>query len=100
MNGDSELKKYLIGLYIVGVFLTNSYVKQYRLPEWDKTSLAELNTWYTGVTKRDIDQEKAGNSVACFAASILWPVYVVSCLSDVVVRTNVKVEAPDVLKNL
>lgn len=93
------MKKYLIGLYIVGAFLTNSYVRQYRLDEWNKADLKELHN-YQPVYQRDVEQQRIENNVACLASTVLWPLYVVSKLSDVVVRTNVKVEAPDVLKNL
>ena len=93
------MKKCLIALYIAGSFLTNSYIRQYRLPEWNKTSLAELNT-YTGINKSHVDQAKTSNDFSCFGATILWPIYIASRLSDLVMRTNVKVEASDVLKNL
>lgn len=91
------MKKYLIGLYIVGAFLTNSYVRQYRLDEWNKADIKEVHN-YSPVYKKDVDSIKIGNDFACLVATALWPVYVVSRLSDLVVRIDVKVEAPDVLK--
>jgi len=91
------MKKYLIGLYIVGAFLTNSYVRQYRLDEWNKADIKELSN-YTPVYQRDVKQQRIENNVACIFTTVLWPVYVVSRLSDLVVRIDVKVEAPDVLK--
>lgn len=91
------MKKYLIGLYVVGAFLTNSYIRQYRLPEWDKADIKEINN-YNPVYMKDIDMAKMGNKFVCLVSTVFWPVYVVSRLSDVIVRTDVKVEAPDVLK--
>lgn len=91
------MKKYLVGLYIVGAFLTNSYVRQYRLPEWNKTDIQELKN-YQGISRISVSETRMCNDFNCLLSTVLWPVYVVSRLSDLVVRTDVKVETPEVLK--
>jgi hypothetical protein len=92
------MKKFLITLYIAGLFLTNSYVRQYRWDEWNKNDIKELYSHGTDVYIRDIDHVKSGNNVCCFLATVLWPVYVAARVSDVIVCTNIKVKAPEILQ--
>jgi hypothetical protein len=92
------MNKFLIALYIVGAFLTNSYVRQYRWDEWNKNGIKELYSHGAVVYTRDIDSVKSANSFCCFISTVLWPVYVVARVSDVIVCTNIKVEAPEILQ--
>lgn len=72
-------------------------MRQYRLDEWNKADIKEVHN-YSPVYKKDVDSIKIGNDFNCIGATVLWPVYVLSRLSDLVVRIDVKVETPDVLK--
>ena len=91
------MKKYLIALYITGAILTNSYIRQYRIDEWDAIGLKEINN-YKPVYKPDVDRMKMDNKAKCASATILWPVYIAARISDIIICTNVKVEAPEILQ--
>jgi hypothetical protein len=91
------MKKFLIALYVAGAFLTNSYVRQYRWDEWNENSIKELYSLKKDVYMRDIESVKNKNEVCAVSATILWPAYVAARVSDVIVCTNIKVEAPEIL---
>lgn len=92
------MKKYLIALYITGAFLTNSYVRQYRIDEWENNSIKELRSYQPTVYVRDVEDTKRGNNFCCFVSTVLWPAYIFVRISDIIICTNVKVEAPEILK--
>lgn len=59
----------LLTLYLLGGFLTNSYVRKYRWPEWKE---------------QDTEYEKYTN-LKIFTSTVFWPIYTLSRLSDEIV---------------
>lgn len=91
-------EKSFLALYLIGVIFTNSYVRMHRMAEWNKDGRVALNDYEEVVEGDHIRNLHARNTALAFVASVLWPVYVTSCVADTIVCTNIDIEPPEILQ--
>jgi hypothetical protein len=87
-----------ITLYVVGAIFTNSYVRLYRIEEWDKEGRKALHSLQETVLVRDVEELMCENKFYADAATVLWPFYAAAKAADCILTTRVKVEPPEILK--
>lgn len=83
--------KLLVATYCVGALITNSYVRQFRYKDWYKENPSKSH--------KDCKNSADDN---CIAATAFWPIYASAKVSDKLVHTvattDIKVEAPEIIK--
>lgn len=83
--------KLLVATYCLGALLTNSYVRQFR-----------YNAWYQENPSKSHEDRKNSADGGCTAATVFWPIYASAKVSDKLVHTvattDIKVEAPEIIK--
>lgn len=90
--------KLFCALYLIGVIFTNSYVRMHRLAEWDNGGLLALKAYKENVNIDRVHVMHARNRALACMASILWPIYVTSCIADTIVCTKVDIKPPEILR--
>lgn len=92
------MKKIIIGLYIAGAILTNSYIRVHRVEEWIDADIKAYKSDGATLSNGDMRELRAANYAATVVTSILWPIYITFIGSDTLVSTKVSVEAPEIFK--
>ena len=86
-----------ITLYVVGAIFTNSYVRLYRIEEWDKEGRKTLHSLQETVLARDVEELMCENRVCAGVTTVAWPIYAASKVADSILTMRVKVEPPEIL---